>query len=149
MTAVEVAARLHAHAAGQGRWRARCPSHRGKSTTSLSIAQGERGVLLRCWGGCTFDQVIEAVGLRASDLFSSPRQRRPEDELDPSVREDVGRAEGGFRRHPAAPRADHPLTVLITDEAHADQSIARALALATEGELVQITMEGTHGNRSC
>lgn len=148
MTAAEVAQRLHGRAAGQGRWRARCPAHHGRSATSLSIAQGERGVLLRCWAGCGFDQIIKAAGLKACDLISSPRQPRPEDRLESQIRAAVAQAEAEFRHHPAAARADHPLTVLISDDAHVDQSVARALALATEGELVQIAMEDMHVNVS-
>ena len=146
MTAEEIAGRLGGRAAGPGRWRARCPVHRGRSATSLSIAQGERGVLLRCWKGCGFGQIVAAAGLRVSDLFLGPRQRRPEDSLEPSMRAAVTRAEVGFRHHPAASRSNHPLTVLISDDAHLDHSVARALALAVEGELVQIAMEGMHGN---
>jgi hypothetical protein len=146
VTAEEIAGRLGGRAAGPGRWRARCPVHRGRSATSLSIAQGERGILLRCWKGCGFEQIVEAAGLKTSDFFVGPRQRRPKDDLEPPMRAAVSRAEEDFRHHPAAARSNHPLTVLISDDAHLDQSIARALALAVEGELVQVALEGMHGN---
>jgi hypothetical protein len=146
MTAEEIASHLGGRAAGPGRWRARCPVHRGRSATSLSIAQGERGILLRCWKGCGFAEIVKATGLKVSDFFVGPRQWHPEDALEPPMRAAVTSAEEGFRHHPAAARSNHPLTVLISDDAHVGQSIARALALAVEGELVQIALEGMHGN---
>lgn len=55
-------------------WRARCPSHGSKGAT-LSIKETSEGmVLLHCHAGCTFDDVIGAVGLRPSDLFPEQAQ---------------------------------------------------------------------------
>jgi len=59
-----------------GRWRAKCPSHDGKSDDSLSIAEAEDGtVLVRCWGGCSAAAIVEAAGLTLHDLF--PRRDLP------------------------------------------------------------------------
>jgi hypothetical protein len=52
-----------------GRWRARCPAHEGQSATSLSFKATEDRVVLYCFGGCTTPDVVEALGLRMSDLF--------------------------------------------------------------------------------
>jgi hypothetical protein len=50
-------------------YRAECPSHRGRSQ-SLSIKEGSDGcVLVRCFSGCPAAQIVEAFGLRLSDLF--------------------------------------------------------------------------------
>ncbi len=52
-------------------WQAKCPAHNDKKP-SLSIKDGERGIGLKCWSGCTFAAIVEAMGLRASDLFHAP-----------------------------------------------------------------------------
>jgi hypothetical protein len=53
---------------GKG-WRARCPSHGGR-TASLAIAQGDNGTLLvHCFASCEVHDVLAAVGLEVGDLF--------------------------------------------------------------------------------
>ena len=57
---------------GPAKWRAKCPAHDSSGLT-LSIAEGDDGrALLNCFAGCTADEVVEAVGLRVSDLFTEP-----------------------------------------------------------------------------
>ena len=60
-------------------WIAQCPAHPDKSP-SLSIREGERGVILKCWIGCTVPAIVDALGLRQSDLFygalAAPQQQR-------------------------------------------------------------------------
>lgn len=57
-----------ARRAGDG-WRARCPAHSGESDDSLSVAEGTDGrVLLHCFGGCSAEEVAEAVGLDLTEL---------------------------------------------------------------------------------
>lgn len=59
-----------------GGWVARCPAH-GDDNPSLSIARGEDGRwLVHCHAGCTAQAVVDAVGLRMSDLM--PANERPE-----------------------------------------------------------------------
>jgi hypothetical protein len=53
---------------GSGKWIGRCPAHQDKSP-SLTIAEGDRGLLLKCWAGCTLEKITGALGLRISDLF--------------------------------------------------------------------------------
>lgn len=69
MTASEVARRLPgAKKMGAG-WIARCPAHRDQ-LPSLRLREGRGGrVLLHCFAGCDFRQVVAALGLRAEDLF--------------------------------------------------------------------------------
>jgi len=47
---------------------ARCPAHADKSP-SLAIKEGERGLLLKCWAGCTLGQITTAIGIHIADLF--------------------------------------------------------------------------------
>lgn len=63
---------LHARPAGRDRWAARCPAHADKNA-SLTITQGRRGVLLKCWSqGCAVESIVTALGLRMADLFDGP-----------------------------------------------------------------------------
>ena len=54
---------------GDDRWRARCPAHDSKAQT-LSVRVGDTGaVLVKCFAGCTVDEVCAAAGVSLSDLF--------------------------------------------------------------------------------
>jgi hypothetical protein len=80
LTAESIAELLQARRVAPGRYQARCPAHDDRNP-SLSITQGERGVLVRCWSqGCTVEQIVRALGIRVSDLFSdappTPEQRQ-------------------------------------------------------------------------
>jgi len=69
MTATELVSTLEGvRNRGTGKWTARCPSHEDRSP-SLSIVEGERGVLLRCWAGCELTEITAALGLSIRDLF--------------------------------------------------------------------------------
>lgn len=74
MTANEFLAHLDlVRQCGDKRWVARCPAHLDEHP-SLAVAQGEHAILVRCWGGCTFTEIVKAVGLTAQALFSGPKQ---------------------------------------------------------------------------
>jgi len=67
---------------GTDTWRARCPSHEGRSQ-SLSIKYTDGQLLIHCFAGCSAHEVVESVGMRISDLFNeqldstpAPRQNR-------------------------------------------------------------------------
>ena len=68
--------------AGDGRWRARCPSHKSQGA-SLAIAEKDDRVLLHCFAGCETSAVLASAGLELADLFDRPlghsreRVRRP------------------------------------------------------------------------
>ena len=50
-------------------WMCKCPSHQDR-LPSLSIRLAEDGrVLVNCFGGCSVDDVLGAVGLEMTDLF--------------------------------------------------------------------------------
>lgn len=60
---------------GPAAWKALCPAHEDRNP-SLSVAEAPNGmVLLHCWAGCPLDAVVQAIGLRVSDLF--PPQAPP------------------------------------------------------------------------
>jgi len=47
---------------------ARCPAHADRHP-SLSVSEGERGILVKCWAGCTTKEIVGALGLTMRDLF--------------------------------------------------------------------------------
>lgn len=74
LTASDVASLLHARRSGSG-WMARCPAHQDRSP-SLSIHEGEDGrVLLRCFSGCEFPEIAQALGARIGDLMGNAPRR--------------------------------------------------------------------------
>ncbi len=52
---------------GNNKWTANCPSH-NDTNPSLSISIKNDKILLKCFAGCSFEQIVEAVGLKQSDL---------------------------------------------------------------------------------
>ncbi len=51
------------------RYTARCPAHEDKEA-SLSISSGDDGrVLLKCFAGCTAEEIVKSLGLKMKDLF--------------------------------------------------------------------------------
>ena len=63
MTAPQVAAHFNARKTGRGKWLALCPAHPDRHR-SLSIAEGKKGVLIRCMSmGCDTRDVLRAAGL--------------------------------------------------------------------------------------
>ena len=52
--------------------KARCPAHDDK-TPSLSAKIGDNGdcVLIKCWGGCQTEDVVEALGWKMRNLFAT------------------------------------------------------------------------------
>jgi hypothetical protein len=53
---------------GNGKWTARCPAHPDRKP-SLSVSDGERGVLVHCWAGCSLGAITSAMNLTIKDLF--------------------------------------------------------------------------------
>ena len=58
---------------GPGKWRARCPAHESNSP-SLAISEKNGTILLRCFVGCSAEDVCGAVGVEMFELFP-PKER--------------------------------------------------------------------------
>lgn len=65
------------------RYRACCPAHDDKKP-SLSVTLAQSGaILLKCWTGCSAEEIIGAVGMEMTELFPPmdrhhhPKERRP------------------------------------------------------------------------
>jgi putative DNA primase/helicase len=58
-------------------WQARCPAHEDRKA-SLSISRGDDGrVLLHCHAGCTPEAIVQALGLKMSDLMPDSNGKQP------------------------------------------------------------------------
>jgi hypothetical protein len=55
---------------------ARCPAHADRSP-SLTFRDGQRGLLVHCWAGCSLGAIARAVGAGVSDLFYGPGESGP------------------------------------------------------------------------
>ena len=80
MTVNELLSRLDGvRPRGAGKYLGRCPSHQDNSP-SLSITEGDKGLLLKCWAGCELTAITGKLGLTLKDLFydglSNPRRYR-------------------------------------------------------------------------
>lgn len=65
-----VLSRVDAKPTGTDRWRCACPAHGGTNKSTLSIGVADNGaVLLRCWHGCSIEQIVGALGIEVHDLF--------------------------------------------------------------------------------
>ena len=59
-------------------WMARCPAHDDRRA-SLSVAEGDDGTLLMtCFAGCTFSEIVAALGMREQDAFGDNKLRKME-----------------------------------------------------------------------
>jgi hypothetical protein len=63
--------RLEGYKQYRNGFRTRCPAHQGNSNNSLSIKEGDHGdALLKCHAGCDLTEIVGALGLEVSDLFT-------------------------------------------------------------------------------
>jgi hypothetical protein len=132
----EVLSRLNGvRRSGAGRI-ARCPAHPDRSP-SLSIGEGHGGkILLHCFGGCSSEAVCDSLGLSLADLFPEPSQVQPK----PRAVRKAEKQIQNLRSRLTARERVLPITVVYCDPESLDAGIARALALAVEGEIVQTVL---------
>lgn len=53
----------------RGHWTACCPAHEDRSP-SLAITETDDGrILLKCFGGCSVQEIVGAIGMDMTDLF--------------------------------------------------------------------------------
>ncbi len=66
---------------GENQWTACCPAHDDKEP-SLSVGLGEdQRIVVRCWAGCTFDAVADALDLEHHHFFAGHEPPITVDEL--------------------------------------------------------------------
>lgn len=89
---------------GSGRWSARCPGplhQHGDRHPSLQITEGEKAILLKCWPGCSLEEICQALGIEPKDLFYDTHQdpqrwqeQKRQRARERAIREQERRAEG-------------------------------------------------------
>jgi hypothetical protein len=118
-------------------WKALCPAHSDKNP-SLSIREDNRKILLHCFAGCSGEAICAAAGIEMRDLFTEPRlASKPK----PLI---VRRAEkqiASLRSRLTPSDRERDVTVVLASRENPDPAFARALALAVEGELVQVELK--------
>lgn len=62
------------------RVRATCPAHPDRHP-SLAVTRADGTVLMHCFGGCRNSAILQALGLRWTNLFSGVRRPRPNKEI--------------------------------------------------------------------
>jgi hypothetical protein len=136
VTLEQIIERFQARRNGSG-WISRCPAHQDRSP-SLSIGEGREGrVVLHCWAGCSFESICAAAGLKSSDLFSDSRTYTPT----PKALRIAERGLSDLRSRLTQRERVSAVTVIRSTKQAIDSAIARALALAVEGEIVQLQLE--------
>lgn len=73
MTADELLTRLDGVRRTSRGYIARCPAHADRHP-SLSVSEGERGILVKCWAGCRLQEITAALDLTVRDLFHDQTQ---------------------------------------------------------------------------
>jgi hypothetical protein len=68
MTAADLASRLEGVQRRGSQFSARCPAHED-TNPSLSFADGDKGLVLKCHAGCEIEAVLKPLDLRPADLF--------------------------------------------------------------------------------
>lgn len=117
-------------------WLARCPAHEDRNP-SLSVRDENERVLLHCFAGCTVEDICAALKIKLSDLFAKRREiQKPE----PRIVREAQKRISGLRSRLTPGDRERAVTVVLADETNLDAAIARALALAVEGELTQVAL---------
>jgi hypothetical protein len=69
MTAEDILGRLDGVRKSRRGWLARCPAHHPDRNPSLSVSEGDKGILLKCWASCTLAEICVALEITPSQLF--------------------------------------------------------------------------------
>ena len=100
---------------GLGKASALCPAHQDRSP-SLAVAEGRKGILLRCFAECDKPAIVAAMGLTMADLFFNTTTTHGEPPMPKPAR--TGYAALAFRYELAALdrrlRADNVLKAATT-----------------------------------
>lgn len=135
----ELLSRLEGVRRNRDGWVALCPAHPDRNP-SLSIHERDGKILVHCFANCTTEAICEALKIELRDLFTEPRAvGRTEPRIVRQVRKQIAFLRSGLTRRDS----ERAVTVVLVERANIDAAIARALALAVEGELVQVVLEET------
>jgi hypothetical protein len=123
--------RVHRSATG---WLARCPAH-ADNNPSLSVRESNGRILLKCFAGCPIEAICEAAGIPIRELFAC--RQRPFN-FRPKIVRSAEKQIPSLRTRLTPRDRERDVTVIYSAPANPQAAFARALALAVEGELVQV-----------
>jgi hypothetical protein len=118
-------------------WMALCPAHADKCP-SLSILEENRRILLHCFAECSVEAICAALRIEVRDLFTEPRLARKPQQL---IVRHAEKQIASLRSRLTPRDRERDVTVVLASRENPDPAIARALALAVEGELVQVELK--------
>lgn len=72
----EILSRFEGVQSRGARFIALCPAHPDQHP-SLSIGEGYRGLLIKCWSGCTIAEICRAIGITPQALFYDAPETDP------------------------------------------------------------------------
>jgi hypothetical protein len=122
-------------------WMALCPAHADRYP-SLSIREQNRKLLVHCFASCSVEAICAALRIEVRDLFAEPRlASKPE----PLIVSHVDKQIATLRSRLTRRDRERDVTVVLASRESPDPAIARALALAVEGELVQVAWKEMAG----
>lgn len=140
MSVEAILARLQGVRRNRDGWMALCPAH-ADHNPSLSIRELDRRILLYCFAGCRTEAICNALKIEMHDLFAEPRAAvRTEPPIVRQAKKQVASLCSSLTRRDR----ERAVTAVLADDANIDAAIARALALAVEGELVQVVFKQEH-----
>lgn len=138
MTAEQVAERMRSRRIGPGRWLALCPAHPDRHP-SLSIKQGNRGVLLKCWSrNCSIQAIAAALKLPVAAFCDGRRLTTAQKEAADRKREAVEAAERATKQRERRWRGSAEETAEALRRAIRELS-GRLMMLPDDSEAVTMT----------
>ena len=121
-----------------GGWKALCPAHPDKNP-SLAINESNGRILVHCFAECSVEAICARAGIELRDLFTEPRLTR---KSEPLIARHAEKQIASLRGRLTPRYRERDVTVVLANRENPDPGFARALALAVEGELVQVAFKG-------
>ena len=111
-----------------------CPAHPDKNP-SLSIREDNGRILVHCFAGCPVEDICALAQIEIRDLFTELRMAR---KAEPLIVRHAEKQINSLRSRLTPRDRERHITVVLASRENPDPAFARALALAVEGELVQV-----------
>ena len=86
MRTVEIVRVLKGRKSSKGKWQARCIAHRDRSPSLIISERPDGSTGLHCFAGCNTKDILDAAGLKWTDLF-------PDSRIDPEFIRQIQMAE--------------------------------------------------------
>jgi hypothetical protein len=134
MKAEEILVRLAGVRPSGVGWMACCPAHEDRNP-SLSIREANGKLLLHCFANCTTEAICAALKIEMRELFAEACALR---QTEPRILRDAERQIASLRGRLTPRDREREIALVFATRENLDAAIARGLALAVEGELVQV-----------